>query len=189
MHVTVSKFDKRWGLCHGFSIWNFFENFRNSFVKQQPHFHAVGTFEETDGLLNDLIRSPSSLVIHKIANLKLFISSWGVRYVLLILKTYRWYAWLTHPSSQRVIALLYIFFFITDVKLFSERFHSLLPRILQRCMWVWKVSPIQIRFDPLFVFSHKPKRRIKFSARWWSDNEKYFCFFFIASRTLHQSRT
>ena len=57
LHVTVLKFNGRWGLCYGFSIWNFLENFQNSFVKEQSHFHAVGTFEETDGLLKDLIRS------------------------------------------------------------------------------------------------------------------------------------
>ena len=57
LHVTVLKFNERWGLCYGFSIWNFLKNFQNSFVKEQSNFHAVGTFEETDGLLRDLIRS------------------------------------------------------------------------------------------------------------------------------------
>ena len=57
LHVTVLKFNERWGLCHGFSIWNFLENFQNSFVKEQSHFHAVGPLEETDWLLKDLIRS------------------------------------------------------------------------------------------------------------------------------------
>ena len=54
LHVTVSEFYKRWGLCHGFSIWNFLEYFQNSFVKERSHFHAVGTFEEIDGLLKRL---------------------------------------------------------------------------------------------------------------------------------------
>ena len=35
-----------------------------------------------------------------------------------------------------------------------------------------------------FALSEIPTVRIIFSASWWSDNEKYF---FIASRTLHQS--
>ena len=30
---------------------------------------------------------------------------------------------------------------------------------------------------PLFGLSYKPKKRIKFSANWWSGDEKYFCFF------------
>ena len=33
------------------------QNFQNSYVKEQLHVHAVGTLEETDGLLKDLIRS------------------------------------------------------------------------------------------------------------------------------------
>ena len=32
-------------------------NFQNSYVKEQLYDHAVGTLEETDGLLKDLIRS------------------------------------------------------------------------------------------------------------------------------------
>ena len=31
-----------------------------------------------------------------------------------------------------------------------------------------------------FVLLQKPKTIIKFSASCWSDNEKYFCFLFIA---------
>ena len=57
LHVAVSKFSLRWGLCHGFLIWNFVENFRNSFVNEQSRFDAVGTFEETDVLLKDVIKS------------------------------------------------------------------------------------------------------------------------------------
>ena len=34
---------------------------------------------------------------------------------------------------------------------------------------------------PLFVLSYKPKTRILFSESWWSGNEKYFFFLFIAS--------
>ena len=37
---------------------------------------------------------------------------------------------------------------------------------------------------PIFVLS---VTRIWFSAGWWSDNKKYFCFLFIASRALRQS--
>ena len=33
-------------------------------------------------------------------------------------------------------------------------------------------------FYPLFALSDKPKTRIRFSASWWSGNEKYFCFFY-----------
>ena len=32
------------------------------------------------------------------------------------------------------------------------------------------------------------KRKTWFSASWWSGNEKYFCFLFIASRALLQSQ-
>ena len=46
---------------------------------------------------------------------------------------------------------------------------------------------VQVRFYPLFVLSYKPKTRIRFSASWWSGNEKYFCFLFTASRALLQS--
>ena len=42
-------------------------------------------------------------------------------------------------------------------------------------------------FYPPFALSYKPKTRIRFSASWWSGNEKYFCFFFIASCALLQS--
>ena len=38
-----------------------------------------------------------------------------------------------------------------------------------------------------FVLSDKPKPRTRFSASWWSGNEKYSCFLFIASRALLQS--
>ena len=38
-----------------------------------------------------------------------------------------------------------------------------------------------------FFISYKPKRRIWFSASWWSVNEKYLCFLFIARRALLQS--
>ena len=31
--------------------------------------------------------------------------------------------------------------------------------------------------------------RIRFSASWWSGNEKYFCYLFIANRALLQSHT
>ena len=40
------------------------ETFQNSYVKEQFYVHAVGTLEETDGLLKDLIRNDLSLVIH-----------------------------------------------------------------------------------------------------------------------------
>ena len=40
---------------------------------------------------------------------------------------------------------------------------------------------------PLFVLSYEPKTRIWFSTSWWSGNEKYFCFLFIASRALLES--
>ena len=47
-------------------------NFQNSYVKEQSYFHVVGTLEETDGLLKDLIRSAFSLVIHNICKFKIF---------------------------------------------------------------------------------------------------------------------
>ena len=42
-------------------------------------------------------------------------------------------------------------------------------------------------FILFFVLSCKTKTRIKFWASWWSGNEKYCCFLFIASRGLLQS--
>ena len=39
---------------------------------------------------------------------------------------------------------------------------------------------------PIFVLLQKPKTRIKFSASWWSDNKKQFCFLFIVSHALLQ---
>ena len=42
---------------------------------------------------------------------------------------------------------------------------------------------------PFFVLSYKPKTRFRFSANWWSGNEKYFLFLFIASLALLQSLT
>ena len=47
------------------TVWapplNFFlefpQNFQNSYVKEQLYVHAVGTLEETDGLLKVLIKS------------------------------------------------------------------------------------------------------------------------------------
>ena len=37
-----------------------------------------------------------------------------------------------------------------------------------------------------FFLSHKLKTKVKFSASWWSGNEKYFSFLFIAIRALLQ---
>ena len=37
------------------------------------------------------------------------------------------------------------------------------------------------------VLSHKLKTRTWFLASWWSGNEKYFSFLFVASPALHQS--
>ena len=42
------------------------KNFQDSYINEQLYFPAVGTLEETDGLLKDLIRSALSLVIHSI---------------------------------------------------------------------------------------------------------------------------
>ena len=51
---------------------NFLKNFHNSYVKEQSHFCVVGTLEETDGLLKDLMGSALNLVIHKIWKFKTF---------------------------------------------------------------------------------------------------------------------
>ena len=42
----------------------FLENCQNNYVKEQLYFHAMGTVEETDGLLKNLLRSALSLVTH-----------------------------------------------------------------------------------------------------------------------------
>ena len=71
----MSKSNKHWGLCHGCFSWDFIKNFQNTYNKKQSHFHAVGTLEETDGLLgllNDLIRSALNLVMHYICKFKYF---------------------------------------------------------------------------------------------------------------------
>ena len=55
------------------SFLELYGNFQNSYVKEQSHFHAVGTLEETNGLLKDSIRSALSLVIYNICKFYLFI--------------------------------------------------------------------------------------------------------------------
>ena len=42
-------------------------------------------------------------------------------------------------------------------------------------------------FYTLFVLSYKPETRIKFSASWWSGNEKCLCILSIESCALLQS--
>ena len=49
------------------------KNFQNSCVKEQLYIHTVGTPEETDGLLIDLIKSALSLVIHNVCKFKTFL--------------------------------------------------------------------------------------------------------------------
>ena len=41
-------------------------------VKEQSNIHAVGTLKETNGLLQDLVRSALSLVIHNICRFETF---------------------------------------------------------------------------------------------------------------------
>ena len=48
---------------------------------------------------------------------------------------------------------------------------------------------LQIRNYSPFIFSEKPKTRIKLSASWWSGNEEDFYFLYIASSPLLQSHT
>ena len=50
----------------------FLKNFKSSYVKEQSYFHGVGTLEETDQLLKDLIRSALSLVMHSICKFETF---------------------------------------------------------------------------------------------------------------------
>ena len=45
------------------------QKFQTSYVKEQWYFHAVGTLEETDVLLKNLL---SALVIHNICKFKTF---------------------------------------------------------------------------------------------------------------------
>ena len=44
----------------------FSPKFQNNYVKEQLYFHAVGTVEEIDELLKDLIRSVLNLLIHNL---------------------------------------------------------------------------------------------------------------------------
>ena len=68
-------------LIRGNTVWapplmfflEFPETFQNSYVKEQFYVHAVGTLEETDGLLKDLMRSALSLVINDICKYKTFL--------------------------------------------------------------------------------------------------------------------
>ena len=57
-------------------------------------------------------------------------------------------------------------------------------------MIVTKIPTDLVRNLPLscFFISRKPKTRIRFLASWWSDNEKYFCFLFIANHALLQTQ-
>ena len=48
-------------------------------------------------------------------------------------------------------------------------------------------SGYKFAFILFLYFSYKPKTRIRFSTSWWSGEENYFCFLFIASRALFQS--
>ena len=48
----------------------FLEKIQYKYVKEQSYFHAVGTLEEMNGLLKDLIECALSLVIITLANLK-----------------------------------------------------------------------------------------------------------------------
>ena len=66
----------------------------------------------------------------------------------------------------------------------SKDFTSNLRNIFTgKWLWLWF---LQICFYLLFFLSYKPKAKIRFSASWWSGNEKYFCFLFIANRALLQ---
>ena len=49
------------------------ETFQNSYVKEQFYVHAVGTLEETDGLVKYFMRSALSLAIHDICKYKTFL--------------------------------------------------------------------------------------------------------------------
>ena len=77
-------------------------------------------------------------------DLNLFSSSWGVHFRLPTLKISKiilslfatWCVWLTHLSSQQVITLVDIFFFITDVMLLSDHSNSVFPTMIRRCMFV-----------------------------------------------------
>ena len=61
-------------------------------------------------------------------------------------------AWLTHPSSKQVITLFDIFFLITDVKLLSNRFYSLSPRMLRRCVFFKMKDVLCISAELAFKF-------------------------------------
>ena len=50
-------------------LLEFSENFQNGYVQEHSYFHAVGTLEEMDALLKDLIRSALSLVVHNICKI------------------------------------------------------------------------------------------------------------------------
>ena len=53
-------------------FFEFSRNSQNGYVKEQSHFHVVGTVEETDRLLKDLIRSALNSAIHKTCKFKTF---------------------------------------------------------------------------------------------------------------------
>ena len=82
---------------------------------------------------------------------------------IVLLLFFTWYIWLTYLSSQHVITLVDIFFFIADIKLFSDPFYSLFLWTLQCarvCLCAWKVSTmlnINFNTDP---FSSQSKFKL-----------------------------
>ena len=61
----------KYDLCHGCFLRDFNKTFK-TIVKEQSHFRAVFTLEETDALLKALIRSALSLAIYNNCKFKTF---------------------------------------------------------------------------------------------------------------------
>ena len=103
------------------------KNFQNSCVKEQLYVvcSCSGYSRRNGWVLKDLIRSALSLVIHKICKFKTFLlllrcSVWSsdtknIQNCITVI--FHLMCLTNHLSSQRVITLVHIFFFITDVKL------------------------------------------------------------------------
>ena len=136
--------------------------FQNSYIKEQSYFHGVGAIKEMDELLKDLIRSALSLEIHNSCKfipfeLLLRCSIWSSdtnitsKIVLSLFST--WCVSITHSSSMRVITLLDIFFFITDVKLLTDRFLFPFPKnATKMCVCVYERLQINSTTDKGLLF-------------------------------------
>ena len=119
------------------------KNFQSSCVKEQLYVHAVDTLEETDGLLKDLLWIALSLVIHKIFKFKTFLlllrcSTWSsdtknIPNCIIVI----FHLCLTKPSFEPTGYDVGSHFLFHNWCKTINCFYSLLPRKIQKCIWVY----------------------------------------------------